>query len=277
MRIPSSSGIELTVHDLGGDGPDVVMVHANGFHGLVWTVVAEHLRGFRCWSVDLRAHGDSVLPPGVELDWSGFGDDVFAAVDGLDLERPFGVGHSLGGAALVMAEQRRPGTFRGLWCYEPVIMPPELITEGPVPDNPLSAGARRRRARFASADAAVANFAAKPPFDALDPAALRAYVDHGFAVEPDGSVRLKCEPEHEAAIFAFGSASRTFHELDTVTCPVTVAVGGASSFGPASFAAPIADALPQGHLQSFPEMGHFGPLQDPAAIALGIRQALAGL
>ena len=202
---------------------------------------------------------------------------MLAVVDGLDLERPFGVGHSLGGAALIMAELRRPGTFRGLWCYEPVVMPPEMITEGPVPDNPLSAGARRRRDRFSSADAAIANFAAKPPFQALDPRALERYVEHGFVAEADGSVRLKCQPEHEADIFAFGSASRAFHDLGDVTCPVTIAVGDPSSFGPAAFAGAIADALPQGHLQSFPDLGHFGPLEDPAAIALGIRQAFAGL
>ena len=193
MRISSTSGVELAVHDLGGDGPDVVMVHANGLHGLVWSVVAERLRAVHCWSVDLRAHGDSELPSDVDLDWGGFTDDVLAVVDGLDLEHPFGVGHSLGGAALVMAEIRRPGTFRGLWCYEPVVMPPDMITDGPVPDNPLSAGARRRRARFSSADEAIANFAAKPPFQALDPRALELYVEHGFSVEADGSVRLKCD------------------------------------------------------------------------------------
>ena len=96
-------------------------------------------------------------------------------------------------------------------------------------------------------------------------------------MEADGSVRLKCAPDHEADIFALGSASRAFHDLGDVTCPVTIAVGDPSSFGPAAFAGPIADALPQGHLQSFPDLGHFGPLEDPAAIALGIRQAFAGL
>lgn len=277
MKIESTNGVELHVHDLGGDGPDLVMAHANGFHGAVWGPMAERLTGFRRWSVDLRAHGDSVLPPGTPLVWDDFADDVLAVVDGMGLDHPFGVGHSLGGAALVMAEQRRPGTFRALWCYEPVIIPPTSMSHEPDADNPMSAGARRRRPRFDSADAAVANYAAKPPFDALHPAALAAYVDHGFTVDDDGSVTLKCRPEDEATVFMLGPTSRAFLDLGEVTCPVTVAVGDVSSFGPAAFAADIVAALPQGHRQDHPGLGHFGPLEDPAATAAGVRRAFAGL
>ena len=47
----------------------------------------------------------------------------------LDAEGPlFGFGHSMGAAALLMAEPRRPGLFAGLVCYEPVIYPPGSAT-----------------------------------------------------------------------------------------------------------------------------------------------------
>jgi hypothetical protein len=36
----------------------------------------------------------------------------------------------------------------------------------------------------------------------------------------------------------------------------------------------IVDALPQGRLELFPELTHFGPMQDPARIAAAIRAAL---
>jgi pimeloyl-ACP methyl ester carboxylesterase len=277
MHIPSSDGVLLAVHDLGGDGPDLLLAHANGFHGRVWDPMVEALGGFHVWSVDLRAHGDSPLPDGVNLDWAGFADDVLAVIDTLGLHRPFGVGHSLGGAAELLAEERRPGTFRALWCFEPVIVPPALMREGPTPDNPLSAGARRRRERFDSVDAAVANYASKPPFAALDPRALRAYVEHGFSQEADGSIRLKCSREHEAEIFAIGPTREAFVDLGSVACPVTVAVGDRDAPGPAAFAPAVVDALPQGHLQEFPSLGHFGPLEAPEAMALAVRQAFAGL
>ena len=39
------------------------------------------------------------------------------------------------------------------------------------------------------------------------------------------------------------------------------------------FAPAIVDALPDGRIEEHPELGHFGPLQDPAAIAASIRAA----
>jgi hypothetical protein len=43
---------------------------------------------------------------------------------------------------------------------------------------------------------------------------------------------------------------------------------------PASFGPPAADALPRGRLVTHPELGHFGPMEDPAAIAADVRAAL---
>ena len=89
----------------------MLLAHATGFHGKVWTPLASHLDGFGCYSFDERGHGDSVAPPDFEFDWTGFADDALAIVDGFGLERPYAVGHSAGGAALLMAEAARPGTF----------------------------------------------------------------------------------------------------------------------------------------------------------------------
>jgi pimeloyl-ACP methyl ester carboxylesterase len=274
MRASSTDGVELEVHDLGGDGPDLLLVHATGFHGRVWEPLAAHLDGFHRWSVDMRAHGDSTAPDDRPLDWDGFADDVLAVVDSLGLESPYGVGHSKGGAALLLAEERRPGTFRALYCYEPVVMPPELAT-GANPDNPLSRGARRRRDTFPSHQDAIDNYSSKPPFAALHGDALRAYVEHGFATADDGTVTLKCRPEMEADVYAHGSAHQAFRHLARITCPVTIAVGDEAAV-PALFGRPVVAALPDGHLASLPQLGHFGPLEDPAAVAASVLGAFRG-
>ena len=120
-----------------------------------------------------------------------------AVVDALGDAGPLlGVGHSMGGAVLVMTELARPGTFRALALYEPIVFPPGRGDD--VGSSPIVEGARRRRAEFASREAARANFAAKPPLDVLDPEVLDLYVAQGFADTPDGTVRLKCEPATEA-------------------------------------------------------------------------------
>jgi pimeloyl-ACP methyl ester carboxylesterase len=211
-----------------------------------------------------------VAPAGLTYAWGGFADDLLAVVDALGGGPLLGLGHSKGGAALLLAEQRRPGTFRALYLYEPVVPPPDL---GLVPgSNSLADGALRRRAEFPSYDAAYRNFAAKPPLEALDPSALRAYVDFGFEEQRDGSVRLKCRPEVESAVYRMGHEHHAFEHLDEVWCPVTVAVGH-DEVGPARFAPDIVARLRAGRLEPHPDLGHFGPLEDPATIAAAVRAA----
>lgn len=272
MRIASTDGVELEVHDLGGDGPDLLLCHATGFHGRVWEPLAARLDGHHRWSVDLRAHGDSTTPTDRSLEWYGFADDILSVIDALGLDRPFGVGHSKGAASLLLAEQARPGTFRALYLFEPVVVPTEHVGQ-PSLDNPLSQGALRRRTRFASRDEAVANYAAKPPFSTLHPEVLRLYVDHGFVDDGDG-VTLKCDPADEAQVYAHGLAHHAFAALDTVDCPVTIAVGAEDTV-PAIFGRPIAAALPHGRLLTFGDLAHFGPLEAPEVIATSILEAFA--
>ena len=275
LRCTSTDDVEITLHDLGGDGPIVLFAHATGFHGRVWQPLASRLEGVHAWAPDLRGHGDSPVPPGHDFAWSKFADDVLACVDALDPQQPIvGVGHSKGGAALLLAEQRRPGTFRALWCYEPVVFPPDLALPPGTP-NPLAARARQRRATFASFDAAFANYAGKPPLDAFDPAALHAYVDYGFTQLADATVTLKCLPENESRVYQMAGSSHAFEHLAEVACPTVIVRGHTMVAGPAGFADRVAEALPDGRLEAYEELGHFGPLEAPAEMAASVSKLLA--
>jgi pimeloyl-ACP methyl ester carboxylesterase len=267
--VTSSDGVRIAVHDLGGEGPAIVYSHPTGFLGATWRPLADELVGYHGYGIDYRAHGDSEAPPTAEgFVWNQFRDDLLAAIDGLDLTHGeiFGVGHSMGGAVLLMAEVERPGLFRALALFEPIVFPvhPDFAPEK---ENGIAAGARRRRETFASRDLALANFASKPPLDVLDPEALRLYVDEGFAIAPDGTVRLKCAPEHEALTFENSTSQDAFGQLAQIKCPVLVMSGRVEAEGPSAFARPAAEALPHGSFVELAEVGHFGPMQDPAAIA----------
>jgi pimeloyl-ACP methyl ester carboxylesterase len=278
QRIPSTDGVEIAVHDLGGDGPPLLFAHATGLHGHCWDPVAARLDGYHAWALDFRGHGDSSKPPDLTYDWHGFADDVLAVVDALGLEQPVGVGHSKGGAALLLAEEARPGTFAALWCFDPVVFPPDLArAEGGAgdlaDDNPLAAGAERRKAVFASRAEAFANYREKPPFAVTTDEALHAYVDHGFTDEPDGTVRLKCPPMVEAQVYRMGASHDAFDHLGEIGCPVTIARATTGDFGPAAFASRIADAIPDGRLADYPHLTHFGPLEAPDEMARSIADA----
>jgi pimeloyl-ACP methyl ester carboxylesterase len=275
-RAQTSDGVAIATYDLGGDGPPLLLAHATGFHGRVWLPVARGLRArYHCWSFDARGHGDSAPAPDGNYDWDGFGLDVHAVVEVLGLRRGDGkgerlraVGHSCGGAALLLAEEARPGIFEALYCYEPVVP----IFEGPPSEspaeNPLAAGARRRREVFASRTTAGANYAAKAPFTAFDRAALEAYVEWGFHDLADGSVQLACRREDEARIYERAWRHRAFQHLDRVACPVTLASGGRDAHFGVEFSQAIAARLAgPTHIEAHQDLGHFGPLERPADIA----------
>lgn len=285
-RTSSTGGIALRLHDFGGAGRPVLAAHATGFNGLVWRPLARALTGCHVVAPDFRAHGGSPVPRDTDLDWDRFADDVLATVDALGWDRPapgsapVGIGHSMGGAALLLAELRRPGTFAGLWVFEPIVFPPEVRAMAGTVENPLSVGARRRRPSFPSRTDAQATYASKPPMNTFHPDALAGYVEAGFTDGTDGAddeVHLACVPEDEARIYTTSSTCTAYERLGSVACPVVVVRGAMSELSPAGIAAPVAAALPRGRLVAHDELSHFGPMEDPVGLAGEIDTFLATL
>ncbi len=275
--IESTDGVQVALHDLGGDGPPLLFLHATGFHGRCYRTIADHLRGqFHVWAPDLRGHGDSVTPD-MALPWSGMADDAVAVIERLrtagqlpDGEPIRACGHSMGGAAVLNVELRRPGTIRAAWLYEPIAFPAAGM---PVPaSNPMAEAARRRRDRFDSLDAAIERLTGRGPFADVVPEALRDYVEHGFRPDGDG-ITLKSSGEVEARVFE-GIDLDLFDHLPEIGIDVTI-VGSGDSGNPAQIAPLIAEALPHGHLDLWPDRSHSGPFEDPSRAATAIIAALA--
>lgn len=269
----------LAVHDLGGVGPVLLLMHATGLHGRVWVPVASRLgRRFHCLAPDVRGHGESPAPARLPdgMAWPGLAADLLAVVDAVRVgpEPVYGLGHSLGASLLLLAEEARPGTFAGLYCIEPI----GVATDEPPPPqpaHPMAARAAARRDDFASRDEARAAYAAKPPFDSVDPAALDAYIEHGFEDAPGGGVRLRCRPPDEAAAFAWGRSHPVYRDLPRVAAPVTLAVGDRSTTTTPGAMADWAARLPRGRVEVLTGLGHFAPLENPAAVADAVAAALA--
>jgi pimeloyl-ACP methyl ester carboxylesterase len=277
--ITTADGVRIVVHDLGGpadlQAPVIVFSHATGFHGLVWQPLASYLTtDYRCLAIDHRGHGLTETPQSASLAWTHTGDDVVAVLEsGLFAhgQRVHGVGHSMGGAALVLAAARRPGVMRSLWLYEPVIVPGGLLLSGDGP-NPMAVAAARRRASFDSLEQARANYASKPPLEQLHPDALRAYVEGGFAILSDGSVRLRCTPDSEAEVYRGAADSGAWDVLDQLDLPVAIVAGTErDAEGPVNFAPAVVAALRQGTLIERRHFGHFGPLEDPESMAADVK------
>jgi pimeloyl-ACP methyl ester carboxylesterase len=273
-------GLGLAVYDFGGSGDDLLLVHATGFCADVFGPLARALAAdYHCWGLDLRAHGRSERPADGNFAWSRFAVDVLAVIDHLGLKRPLAFGHSCGGAALLLAEEARPGTLAALYCFEPVVMD-EAGGHGTYQGNPLSVGARRRRETFPSAEDAFVNFSAKPPFATLDPEVLKLYVEGGFEAIPpedggDGrAIRLRCRRDDEAEIYAHGASHGAFAHLQEIQCHVTLSCGADTDAFGLPFIEADAAQLSRSAVEVIPDVGHFGPLENPALVAALVQQAL---
>jgi pimeloyl-ACP methyl ester carboxylesterase len=269
MIVNSSDGVEVAVHDLAGHDaglPVLLISHATGFHGYCYQPLASALHTrFHSIAFDYRGHGDTPQPAHVDIDWNRYADDVEAVA--LSLTRPLrAFGHSMGGACLLIVAHRRPELFSQLVIYEPVVFPP---AEAPADQGPpqLATGARRRRTTFASFDAAIANFAAKPPLGNFTPAALDAYVRHGFREGEDGQVHLKCRPELEATTFEMSQGHDAWDMLPEITIPVLVVSGLPSPDSPSLHSRVVAERLPHGRYLQVDELDHFGPMTHPDLVA----------
>lgn len=265
--VTAADGTRLATWDLGGEGPALVLLHATGFHGRCYVPLADALAGaFHCYAVDQRGQGSSDPSATGSYDWHLFADDLLAVLDRLELEDPFAFGHSMGGAAALMAEAKRPGTFPAIFGYEPIVFTPAQAAVIRA-ENSLVDLSRRRRAEFPSLGDAILNYAGKPPFAGFRADVLWQYVNGGFAVGDDGTATLRCAPEHESLIYQSSGSSGAFEQLPAVKASVVLACGAdnpdISEDHLVAIAAPLRDAS----VEVLAGLSHFGPFEDPVQVA----------
>jgi len=213
----TANGIELAWFEwsaaLRGRGPTLLLVHATGFHARCWDPVVALLGPRHVVALDQRGHGRSQRTPITH--WNVFGEDLAAFVGALDLRDVVGVGHSMGGHALVDAAAKQPGRFRSLVLIDPVIAAPgeyagggwTLARPGGEP-HPTS----KRKRHFESPAAMTRRFRDREPYRVFTPEALEAYCTFGLLPCEGGGFELACPPEIEASIYTTSRTNGAVHE-----------------------------------------------------------------
>jgi lipase len=247
----------------------VAFAHATGFCGGVWRpVVAGLSEDFEPLVWDFPCHGSS--PKWKHpIDWWDLGDWTLDQVALAGTPR-IGVGHSMGGAALAMAELKAPGTFAGLLLIEPIILPPPFRRQ----EGPLSARALKRRNHFESREEARENFAPKPPFSTWDRSAFEGYLECGLIDTADGT-ELACRPLDEAEMYQGATGHGAWGLLGNIRAPVTIVAGGSSDTHPSDFVRLLASRIPNSEYEIVPDTGHFLPMEMPELVADRIERLAA--
>jgi len=275
-------GVEIALLDWGGDGPLLLMHHANGFCagtlGLVAEALAPH---FRVVAMDARGHGESTKPEGpAAYAWTQFALDVLAVAEALAPEHggrvAVGLGHSFGGTSVLGAAARNPALFERLVLVDPPIPPPEgLVAADPERASRVASlieGASQRRSVWPSRAEARAHFAERSLFRDWLPAALDLYVEYGLRERADGQVELLCPGAVEAAIFGASGADVDAVDLArrAAALPATVLWARRGDFSRALYERVFAE-MPRARIVDV-DAGHLVPMERPELV---VREVLA--
>jgi pimeloyl-ACP methyl ester carboxylesterase len=260
---------------------DVVFLHANGFNAMTYRSVLAPLNDrLRILAVDQQGHGFSAQRAASEgrSNWGDLRDDLVGLLDRLE-GGPFVLsGHSMGGAAALLAAAERPDRVKALALFDPVIMSREMIAailkgEGPaMSESPLAAGARRRRGVFPSRQAALDSYRGRGAFKTWPEASLRDYVEDGFRDLPDGTVELTCAPEWEASNFA-AQALDPWPAMGKINAPVVVLRAAEGSTCHLTDRAAFPAGNRRVRIETVPGSTHFLPIERPDLV----RQTLLDL
>jgi len=110
--------VRLEVLDWGGSGRPVVLLAGGGNTAHVFDEFAPKLtRNYHVYGITRRGFGASTYAP-LENDVDRLGEDVFAVIRGLKLDKPVLAGHSIAGAELSSVATLHPDSIAGVIYLE---------------------------------------------------------------------------------------------------------------------------------------------------------------
>jgi pimeloyl-ACP methyl ester carboxylesterase len=269
--------------DAPADAPLLVFSHANGFNAFTYRSLLEPLsEKFRIVALDMRGHGLTTLPADRSLvrRWKVYRDDLLRFVARIGNEPKILAGHSLGASASLMAAALRPATARALVLVEPVLPSNKLAALAwyagilGLEDKylPLVPPAKRRRAKFASREAATASFRGRGAFRTWPDQMVADYVEGGTIEDGDGGFRLACAPQWEATNFSIYPFNIT-RLGQKVRAPMTVLYGTEHSTASDDLLRQLVKGHADAKVVCVPGASHFLPMEKPDLVRAEIVSA----
>lgn len=244
----------LAWREAGSGAPAAIFLHGLGGSRTSWD---DQLRDLsdrrRCAAWDLPGYG-AAPPLAGEMTFTALADTAARLADAIDPEdRPHLIGLSLGGMIAQHAALAHRGRFRSL----------ALLSSSPAFGLDGTSAADWRAARLAPLDAG------REPADFAD-AVLRSIAGPGIGEEALAGQRAAMERITGDALRRAIDCLVTHDlrdRLAAIELPTLVLVGSLDAETPPSYAAAIAEAIPDARLVEVPGVGHLLNAEAPGAVA----------
>ena len=184
--------------------PTIQFAHANGFPAKTYNELFKHFEAYHLKYVPIMAHGEF----GVAPNWKPLGKELIANIKEHNQTPVTGIGHSMGGAALMYAAHWQPQLFDKIIFLDPPLFPIHKIRGmrlmrffGMLDKVGPSGRAKTRKTNFDSYGAAFQYFKPKRLFQNFHPNCFEDYVKHGLIPSKEGGVELAFKSKVEYQVF----------------------------------------------------------------------------
>ncbi len=259
--------------DWGGDGPQLVLTHANGFPPETYRTTIDALMPHFTIATFSQRPLWSAQDPQELRSWRPMAGDLAAAIRARAEGPVVAVGHSLGGVLCALAAARHQELFSALVLLDPVIFTGLhafswgwMKRLGLGRHFPLVEGAARRRDAWPNRSAVRASWSRKSVFKRWDPRVLADYIETGVIDGPESSVILRYPKEWEARLFQICPHDE-WASLRKVEVRTLVVRGEASDTLLPEAARRMAREMPDARVVELEGSSHFLPMEKPDEVA----------
>ena len=218
-----------------------IFLHGNGFPpnsyqsfldqlGKKLAVYAMYQRPF--WKTDIK--------PNEINGWNVFKNDAINFLQQNNLNKPIGIGHSMGAVLILLIEIQNPGTFKKIFLLDPVItswfkslvykslFAMKLIDKF----HPMIQRTNNKKIEYSSRESIYRNYRRKNIFNKLNDAALNHYINSIITKNKNG-IKIILSKEWENAIYRNGSMHDfwIWRNIKKIEVPVYVLTPKNNEFG----------------------------------------------
>jgi pimeloyl-ACP methyl ester carboxylesterase len=275
---PIFNATPIPFQDFGGDGPELLFLHANGHPPACYRPLLARLgQKYRVTAMLQRPLWEDSNPNDLR-DWTPLTDDLLRFLDENQTRAPsVVVGHSMGGIAALRAAFRAPEKFPRLILLDPTLLPPHVIALWNLALvfkfahllHPHITNTLKRRREFDDLERLFIRYRERANLKYMDDDSLRAYVAGITRPKANGGYELAYSPEWESRVY-YASIWRDmelWRALPQLKIPTLIVRGAQTDTFVESSARRVKRLNPSIRVEALEQASHLVPLEQPQEVS----------